>query len=90
MKRMMIKVTGRVQGVGFRWFVKQTADQMKITGWVKNQWDGSVKMEVQGAEESLALFQQAVRYNHPYAGVETLLAKPMPVENDEKAFYIRR
>jgi acylphosphatase len=85
----MIKVTGRVQGVGFRWFVKQTANQMKLTGWVQNQWDGSVTMEVQGQEEVLAGFQNALRYDHPYANVETLLALARTVIDDEKAFYIR-
>lgn len=89
MKRLKIKVTGRVQGVGFRWFVKQTAQQLNITGWVKNQWDGSVKMEVQGGEEVLARLQHAIRYDHPYARVETLLAQPMETIPDEETFYIR-
>jgi len=89
MKRLMIKVTGRVQGVGFRWFVKQTAMELNITGWVKNQWDGSVKMEVQGPDETLDRLQHAIRYDHPYARVETLMAQPMETIADEKTFYIR-
>ncbi len=89
MKRLKIKVTGRVQGVGFRWFVKQTAHQLNITGWVKNQWDGSVTMEAQGDEEVLSRLQHAIRYDHPYARVETLLAQPMEIIPDEETFYIR-
>lgn len=89
MKRLRIKVSGRVQGVGFRWFVKQTATQMKMTGWVENQWDGSVKMEVQGDDEMLSLFQHALRYDHPYARVETLSVQHIENNPDEKTFYIR-
>lgn len=41
---------GRVQGVGFRYTAKHLALSMGLTGWVKNEWDGTVSMEVQGQE----------------------------------------
>jgi len=53
MKRVSLRVTGRVQGVFFR---QSTADQARLlglTGWVANQDDGSVKVEAQGQEEQL-------------------------------------
>ena len=45
--------TGRVQGVGFRYNAKYAADTLGVTGWVRNEWDGTVTMEAQGLEESI-------------------------------------
>lgn len=44
---------GRVQGVGFRYTACYLARPLGLTGWVKNLWDGSVEMEVQGPEEDI-------------------------------------
>jgi len=46
-------VTGRVQGVGFRWFVLRRARSLDITGWVKNLPDGSVEVRAEGSEAAL-------------------------------------
>ena len=89
MKRVMIKAMGRVQGVGFRWFVKQAAKRYQITGWVENQWDGSVWMEVQGSSKVLMLFLQAIQHEHPYARVDSITSQDQLVIEDEKTFYIR-
>ena len=43
--RERLTFTGRVQGVGFRYRAKHTADSVGVTGWVTNEWDGSVVME---------------------------------------------
>lgn len=51
-----ITVTGRVQGVGYRYFVIQKATEMGITGWVKNSVDGSVIIVAQGIEEEIKTF----------------------------------
>ena len=40
---------GRVQGVGFRYTAYYSATELGLTGWVKNEWDGTVEMEVQGS-----------------------------------------
>lgn len=47
--RKHITFYGRVQGVGFRYTAKYLAQSMDLTGWVENEWDGTVTMEVQGA-----------------------------------------
>lgn len=47
-KRLHAVVTGRVQGVGFRYFVQQHAAKLELTGWVRNQWDGSVELIAEG------------------------------------------
>ena len=49
--RKHIVFYGRVQGVGFRYTAKYLARSLELTGWVKNDWDGTVTMEVQGREQ---------------------------------------
>ncbi|MGA2743121.1 MAG: acylphosphatase [Candidatus Sulfotelmatobacter sp.] len=47
-------VRGRVQGVGFRWFVEREAHILAIAGWVRNNHDGSVEVHAQGTRDQLA------------------------------------
>lgn len=53
MIRRRFVFTGRVQGVGFRWQAEKAADMFRCTGWCRNEWDGSVTMEIQGREEDI-------------------------------------
>ena len=50
-KRKSIVFHGRVQGVGFRWTASQIAGEYGLTGWVRNEYDGTVTMEVQGSQD---------------------------------------
>jgi acylphosphatase len=56
MKRIRFVVTGRVQGVGFRWFVKAEARPLGLTGWVRNREDGAVEGEVEGRDDAVDAF----------------------------------
>jgi acylphosphatase len=47
-------VRGRVQGVGFRWFVREHARTLRLSGWVRNRTDGAVELEVEGPSEKVA------------------------------------
>src|ERR1700722_5899845 len=47
-------VRGRVQGVGFRWFVEREAHTLDIAGWVRNNHDGSVEVLAQGSRDQLS------------------------------------
>lgn len=72
---------GRVQGVGFRYYTVQKANQLGLTGWVKNLYDGSVEMEVEGQEElidQLIIFLQ----NRTYIWIERIDAKKIPLQQD--------
>ncbi|KXZ22708.1 acylphosphatase [Bacillus nakamurai] len=60
---------GRVQGVGFRYFVQMEADKQKLAGWVKNLDDGRVEILAEGPEESLKTFVKAVRKGSPFSNV---------------------
>ncbi|APC48498.1 acylphosphatase [Virgibacillus halodenitrificans] len=59
--RLMLLVSGKVQGVGFRNAAKQYADINDITGWVQNQDDGTVKLEVQGKEQVVNKFIEKMK-----------------------------
>lgn len=55
-RRLALRFVGEVQGVGFRWTSSRLANQLDLTGWVRNEWDGSVTMELQGTDEQIAAF----------------------------------
>ena len=65
-------VVGKVQGVGFRWFVREQARRWGVRGWVRNRPDGSVEIAAAGADESLAGLLAAVRRGPDGAAVDTV------------------
>lgn len=72
---------GRVQGVGFRYYAVNKANQLGLTGWVKNLPDGTVEMEVQGEKpliDQLIIFLQ----NRTYIWIEKLDARSIPLLDD--------
>lgn len=56
-----IIVEGHVQGVGFRYFVKDTAERFHLKGWVRNRFDGSVELLAEGEHENLIKLLDAVQ-----------------------------
>src|SRR6201997_4458781 len=54
-------VRGRVQGVGFRWFVEREAHTLGIAGWVRNNHDGSVEVLAQGTRQQLSGLHSRLR-----------------------------
>ena len=53
MPSMHLLVSGRVQGVGFRWFVRVAGRRLGLSGWVRNRDDGTVEVAAEGAQEKL-------------------------------------
>ena len=88
MERRRLLVSGRVQGVGFRWFVKRTANDLGIVGWAKNSDEGSVEMEAQGHAEDMELFISLVREGPRWAIVEDIAWSEIPLKDNEKGFHI--
>jgi acylphosphatase len=72
-------VTGRVQGVGFRWFVEREAHTLGMAGWVRNNADGRVEVFAQGTAQQLSALRARL-YQGPRAArvdsVEEIEAKP--------------
>ncbi len=61
MIRSKVRFTGRVQGVGFRATTRHVAAGFQVTGWVRNEPDGSVLLEAQGTEDQVRAFLQELR-----------------------------
>ena len=83
------RAVGRVQGVGFRFFVQQTASEFSLTGWVRNMDDGSVTMELQGAMENIEAFAKKIRLGAGFIKVERLDLESRDTELNESGFSIR-
>ena len=80
---------GRVQGVGFRMFVRQQAVMNDITGWVMNMSDGTVTMELQGVASAVEAAFAAMRTGNYFIRVERLdLEERAPVDG-ERDFSIK-
>ena len=76
---------GRVQGVGFRYYAVQKANQLGLTGWVKNLYDGSVEMEVEGEEpliDQLIIFLQNLYHLSDTGLLSSCLKSP-----DDRKFF---
>lgn len=74
MKAYQIKVTGVVQGIGYRYFTRMAANRLGICGWVRNCPDGSVEVFCEGEAGSLEMFVEEVR-----KGPSGLIAKTFQV-----------
>ena len=67
---MHVAVRGRVQGVGFRWFVRERARALGLSGWVRNVADGSVEVFAVGPTDELARLRRLLQEGPPAARVE--------------------
>lgn len=73
------RITGRVQGVGFRYFVLREAVRLRLTGWTCNHTDGSVAVQACGPPEALRIFEGILREGPPHARVAAVEpASPSP------------
>ncbi len=85
--RYDITFTGRVQGVGFRWNTCRAADSFDITGWVRNEPDGSVRCVAEGEQAVLDAFVEAVKKS---SFVEDTRITVGAVKGDLDGFGVRR
>lgn len=87
--RQYLRIKGRVQGIGYRYFVVQTAKKLALTGWVKNCSNGDVECEVQGEEKNLSAFVHSLKTGHPWARVDQLQQEKISEKEGEQGFEIR-
>ena len=78
---------GRVQGVGFRYQAYYMAGRLGLTGWVKNLYNGTVEMEVQGKGEQIDAFIRSF-YESPLIRIEDMDIEKIPLETREKELKI--
>ena len=70
MVRKHIVFYGSVQGVGFRYRARHAAEHFGCTGWAKNEWNGTVSMEIQGEENAIDQVISATLYLTPSAQIQ--------------------
>ena len=83
-------IRGRVQGVGFRWFVMCEAERLQLGGYVQNLPDGSVEVVSQGSDAALETFEAHLRRGPSHARVDDVARLQVPLELDvPRSFDIR-
>ena len=87
-KRLSIVVTGRVQGVGYRFFVEDLAQSLGLSGWVRNNPDRTVECEAQGEESVLEEFCKELKKGPPLSRVNDVLASEVPLAEGAYGFEI--
>ena len=86
--RKRIRFYGQVQGVGFRYRARIAASSLGVTGWVHNEFDGSVSMEIQGTEAQIDEVILSVERG-TYVRITNMDVKSIPVIDNERGFRTR-
>lgn len=89
LERLDARVTGRVHGVGFRYFVYREATELGLVGWVANVADGSVRCVVEGSRDRLEVLLDRLRDGPPAAIVDGVSVAWMPATGAFAAFGVR-
>ena len=86
-ERRRIEFHGQVQGVGFRYQARRYASAYGLKGWVRNEYDGSVTMEVQGHSE---MIDRVLRHltSDRYIQIDWMDSKNIPLE-EENGFHVK-
>ena len=83
-------ISGRVQGVGFRYFVQSVAIRESLSGWVRNLDDGRVETAAVGNDDAVDRFELAIRQGPPGAHVDAVAVDhTFPMSEHAKGFHIR-
>ncbi len=86
--RKHIRFYGQVQGVGFRYRSYYSALSLGLTGWVQNDWDGSVEMEVQDLEETIDRLL-VMLHSERFISIDYFEQNTIPVIDKERKFKVR-
>jgi acylphosphatase len=88
-KRLHARVLGRVQGVGFRYYVMTTAGELGLTGWVRNRRDGTVEVIAEGELDRLRSLVKALERGSRSSAVQEVKADLQPPSGEFDSFYVR-
>ncbi len=88
LKRMHVIISGRVQGVFFRAYARETAVSLKLTGWVRNLYDGSVEAVFEGENSNVQAMLEWCKKGPPHAIVKHVDATEEPYKDEFRDFRI--
>lgn len=88
-ERISLRVTGRVQGVGFRNFTHREARRLGVKGWVRNETDGSVRVEAEGPRKELEKLHESLQQGPRTARVEDVSASWKEPTDEFDGFSVR-
>lgn len=75
-RALLVRISGRVQGVSFRIWTKRRAEKLGLRGWVRNERDGSVSALISGPDEAVASMLEAFWQGPPGADVRSVVPEP--------------
>jgi len=87
--RLHATVEGRVQGVGYRAFVEQNAYALRLRGWVRNRWNGSVEVMAEGERQELENLLTALYRGPRAANVTNIQTEWLPATQEFSHFSVR-
>ncbi|MEZ4485221.1 MAG: acylphosphatase [Syntrophotaleaceae bacterium] len=87
--RVAVLVQGQVQGVGFRYFTRRTAQALELSGWVRNRSDGSVEAVLEGPEIAVEAALDHLRQGPAGGRVEKLHCERQPYRGEFNGFEVR-
>ena len=88
--RVRAVVSGRVQGVGYRYFVQGRAVELGLSGYVKNLPNGDVELEAEGPRQNLDRLLAYLHQGPPLSRVDKLVSSDLPAQNEAKARFTVR
>lgn len=89
MKAYILKISGDVQGVSFRYFARTEVENLGLAGWAQNEHDGSVTVFIQGEEEAIQKLIKWAKVGSPMATVENVNADEVEVDENIKGFEVK-
>lgn len=89
--RLRLRFIGQVQGVGFRWTSMHVANRLDLTGWVRNEDDGSVTAEIQGEESHVGAFFSQMLEEYRRRPIRYVISERenIPLVPTERRFEVR-
>ncbi len=88
-RRYELHYFGRVQGVGFRYWTQSQGIKYHVSGWVRNEYDGSVTVQVQGSKEQIDNFMYGVEHGHRFIRIDRVEKIEYPLVPEERDFCVR-
>ena len=89
LKRVHVAISGKVQGVCFRAYTQDTAEALRLTGWVKNLRNGDVEAVFEGREEDVEKMLDWCRHGPRLASVDSVIIKEEPYTGKYDRFSVR-